>query len=73
MSQENLLLARRLVEAFNRHDVEAFIAALDPSVEYHSAITVPGGAAYHGHAGVRRYREALEAVGLSEQDAHAEP
>ena len=55
MSQENLMLARRLVEAFNRHDVEAFITALDPSVEYHSAITVPGGAVYHGHTGVRRY------------------
>ena len=55
MSQENLMLARRIVEAFNRHDAEAFITSLDPSVEYHSAITVPGGAAYHGHAGVRRY------------------
>ena len=48
-------LARRLVEAFNKQDIEAFIAALDPSVEYHSVMTVPGGAAYHGHDGVRRY------------------
>jgi ketosteroid isomerase-like protein len=48
-------LHRRLVEAFNRHDIEAFIACLDPRVEYHSAITVPGGAVYHGHDGVRKY------------------
>jgi ketosteroid isomerase-like protein len=55
MSQENLMLVRRIVEAFNRHDVEAFIKALDPSVEYHSVMTVPGGAVYHGLDGVRRY------------------
>jgi hypothetical protein len=55
MSQENVELARRLAEMFNEHDVEGFIAALDANVEYHSVMTVPGGAAYHGHDGVRRY------------------
>ena len=55
MSQENVDLHRRAAEAFNAHDVEAFITRLDPSVEYHSVMTVPGGAAYHGHDGVRRY------------------
>jgi ketosteroid isomerase-like protein len=55
MSQENVELQRRILEAFNRHDVETFITCLDPSVEYHSVMTVPGGAAYHGHDGVRRY------------------
>ncbi len=35
--------------------METFIACLDPSVEYHSVVTVPGGAVYHGHAGVRKY------------------
>jgi ketosteroid isomerase-like protein len=55
MSQENVEIARRMAEAFNRHDIEVFISCLDPSVEYHSVMTVPGGAAYHGHDGVRRY------------------
>ena len=55
MSEENIELQRRILEAFNRHDMEAFITCLDPSVEYHSVMTVPGGAAYHGHDGVRRY------------------
>jgi ketosteroid isomerase-like protein len=55
MSQANVKLHRRLVAQFNRHDIEAFIACLDSSVEYHSAITVPGGAVYHGHDGVRKY------------------
>jgi len=55
MSQENVELARRMAEAFNRQDIEAFIN-LDPSIEYHSVMTVPGSAAaYHGHDGVRRY------------------
>jgi ketosteroid isomerase-like protein len=55
VSEENVELHRRLLEVFNRHDIEAFIGYLDPSVEYHSVMTVPGGAAYHGHDGVRRY------------------
>src|SRR5256885_9073019 len=55
MSQANVELARRALGAFNQHDIEACIACLDPSVEYHSAITVPGGAVYHGHDGVRKY------------------
>ena len=56
MSQANMELHRRLVAAFNHaRDVEAFIACLDPSVEYHSVMTVPGGAVYHGHDGVRKY------------------
>ena len=55
MSQENVEIARRMAEAFNRHDIEVFISCLDPSVEYHSVMTVPGGAAYHGHDGVRKY------------------
>ena len=55
MSHENVELHRRLAEVFNRQDIEAFVKGLDPSVEYHSVMTVPGGAAYHGHEGVRRY------------------
>ena len=55
MSERNVELYRRIVEAFHARDVEAFIAYLDPSVEYHSAITVPGGAVYRGHDGVRKY------------------
>ena len=57
MSQENVERHCRLLEAFNERDIEAFIASLHPSVEYHSAMTVPGGGAYHGHDGMRRYFE----------------
>jgi ketosteroid isomerase-like protein len=55
VSERNVELARRALEAFHARDIEAFITCLDPSVEYHSVMTVPGGAVYHGHDGVRRY------------------
>ena len=55
MSKERVELIRRAVEAFHARDVEAFVSCLDPDVEYHSVMTVPGGAVYHGHDGVRQY------------------
>jgi ketosteroid isomerase-like protein len=60
MSGENVELHRRAVEAFNTRDVEKFIAFCDPRIELHSTVTVPGGAVYHGHAGVRRWHRDLE-------------
>jgi ketosteroid isomerase-like protein len=60
MTQENVELHRRSVEAFNTRDVEAFIAFCDPQIELHSTVTVPGGAVYHGHDGVRRWHRDLE-------------
>jgi ketosteroid isomerase-like protein len=64
MSQENVELHRHAVEAFNTRDVEKFIALCDPEIELHSAVTVPGGATYHGHDGVRGwYRDLADAFG----------
>jgi len=40
--------------------VEAFVAFCDPEIELHSTVTVPGGAVYHGHDGVRRWHRDLE-------------
>ena len=62
MSRENVELHRRSVEAFNRRDVETFIALCDPQIELHSTVTVPGGAVYRGHDGVRRWHRDLEDV-----------
>jgi hypothetical protein len=57
-------LHRRAVAAFNTRDVEKFIALCDPEIELHSAVTVPGGAIYHGHDGVRMwYRDLADAFG----------
>jgi ketosteroid isomerase-like protein len=32
----------------------------DPQIEFHSAMTVPGGAVYHGHDGLRKWLGDLE-------------
>jgi hypothetical protein len=56
MSQAtNADLHRRVVEAYNAHDVEALIAVCDPSIEVHSVFAAVGGAVYHGHDGLRRF------------------
>jgi hypothetical protein len=55
MSEENAELLRRAVDAYNRRDVEALCAELDPEVEWRPAL--PGLLAeqaqgYRGHAGI---------------------
>src|SRR5687767_5951561 len=56
MSQENVELFRRSVDAFNRRDLDAFLALVDDDVE-----VVPRGVAmegsHYGHEGVRRWWE----------------
>jgi ketosteroid isomerase-like protein len=56
MSQENVEIVRRGFDAYNRRDVDGFLAYLDQEFELHSAII--GGAdatVYRGHDGVRRW------------------
>jgi ketosteroid isomerase-like protein len=68
---QNVDLARRLLEAFNAHDLEAFLAMCDPSIEYHSVMTGPFGTAYQGHDGIRSYfRDFADAWG---DDFRVEP
>jgi hypothetical protein len=57
MSQENVEAAERFIDAYNRRDVEAMLADLDPEIEWHSGIlTGLGGeaAVFRGHEGFRR-------------------
>ena len=64
MSQENVELHRRAVQAFNTRDVENFIPFCDQSIEAHSVFAAVGGAVYHGHDGLRRFfRDARDAWG----------
>ena len=39
MSQENVQLVRRFIDAFNQRDRETFAALLHPEVEWHSFVT----------------------------------
>src|SRR5436853_3634982 len=60
MSQENVELHRRAVEAFNARNIEAFVACCDPSIELHSTVAAVGGGVYKGHDGLRRWHRDLE-------------
>src|SRR2546428_12508991 len=64
MSERNVELLRRLIEAFNAREVEAFIAYCDPSIEFKSVFAAVGGAIYRGHDGLRKYfRDLADAWG----------
>jgi ketosteroid isomerase-like protein len=76
MSQENLEIARRCFDAWNRDDLDAFLAEIDPEVVWYTAIE---GAAegddmvYRGHDGARQiwkdYRgEVFSQMGASETE-----
>ena len=54
MSQDGAELVRRFVDAFNRRDLEDFLAVCHPDVEFRSLASDLGGS-FRGHAGVRVY------------------
>jgi ketosteroid isomerase-like protein len=56
MSQENVELARRVMDALGRGDLASMIAFADPEVEWHSFFAELGqGGVYRGHDGTRQY------------------
>jgi ketosteroid isomerase-like protein len=61
MSHENVELVHRVADAFNRRDLDAYLALIDDDVEY-----VPRGVAmegsYQGHDGIRRWWESVFGV-----------
>ncbi len=58
MSQENVELTHRATDAFNRRDLDAFLAFMDDDVEIvPRAVAMEG--RYHGHDGVRRWWSSL--------------
>jgi ketosteroid isomerase-like protein len=58
MSQENVELHYRLGNAFNRRDLDAFLALVDPKVEFISYVVTMEGT-YRGHDGIRRWWQDL--------------
>ena len=56
MSQENVESFKRLVEAWNRDDFDAWIDQFDPEVEWFTLVEV-----YRGHAGARELGKASRA------------
>ena len=60
MSERNVELLRRWIEAFNSRDIEAVIALCDPAIEFRSVVAAVGGGVYYGHDGMRRWHRDLE-------------
>jgi ketosteroid isomerase-like protein len=58
MSEENVELAHRSVDAFNRRDLDALLALMDDDVRGAPPLASLEGD-YHGHAGIRRWWESL--------------
>ena len=70
MSQENIEVVRRIARAFNKGDVDAIVAELDPNVEWEEQ-PIPGiDPVYHGHEGVRRWAEAIMGRELGALQVH---
>jgi len=60
MSQETVELARQVMDALSRRDLESLIAFADPEVEWHSFFAALGEeGVYRGHDGTRRYMSDL--------------
>jgi ketosteroid isomerase-like protein len=56
MSNENVEILRRALEAFNRGDAEAWIATWHPEGELYELVGIPDAPdVYRGHEGVRRW------------------
>jgi ketosteroid isomerase-like protein len=68
MSQENVDLSKRVLDAWNRRDVEATIALADPELVWHPVLeeTIEG-QPYLGHPGLRQYFEDLAEQGVESQ------
>ena len=58
MSQENVERAHRVVDAFNRRDLDALLALMDDDVEGAPPLASIEGR-YHGHAGIRSWWKSL--------------
>ena len=59
MSEDNVELVRKVIEAHERGDFDAVFAAYDPAIEWHiGGLEMPASdfePVYHGHDGVRAF------------------
>jgi ketosteroid isomerase-like protein len=63
VSEENLELARRAYDAWNRGDVDGVLELCHPELEYHASGIYPGlDAVYRGHEGFRKFERDFRAT-----------
>jgi ketosteroid isomerase-like protein len=75
MSQENVANVRRGIDAWNRGDLDEWLAGFAPEAEVHTTGRFPDERVYRGRAGLERYwteiHEAAEEMTLSISDLRA--
>ena len=62
MSQENVEIVYRVVDAWNRGDIDAFLSLFDPECEVVFSPEVPEPGPFHGHAELRQWVEGFLAA-----------
>ncbi len=73
MSQENVELVRRFIDAFGRRDRETFAALLHPEVEWHTFVTPLLGIAETMHGRDELVRVTFELIPQALDDWHSVP
>jgi len=75
MSQENVENVRRGIDAWNRGDLDEWLAGFAPEAELHTTGRFPDRGVYRGRAGLERYwaeiHEDVEEMSLSISDLRA--
>ena len=61
MATDRERVVRQAIDAFNRRDIDGYLARMDEEVETESRLTAMEGT-YHGHEGVRRWWDNLLAM-----------
>jgi uncharacterized protein (TIGR02246 family) len=59
MSQENVEIVRRVVDAFNRQDWVVWASLYHPDAEWHDPPEAPGSGVHRGREEIRRYFDEL--------------
>src|SRR5207247_323361 len=59
MSETNVEIVQRLLDAYNRRDMDTVLALLDREAEWLEDPHVPGAITRRGHAEVKRYLESM--------------
>jgi ketosteroid isomerase-like protein len=62
MSQENLEIVRRAMDAYNARDLTTYLAAISESIRFQSRFSAVDRVIYRGHADMRGYFANLDEV-----------
>jgi ketosteroid isomerase-like protein len=75
MSEENVENVRRSIDAWNRDDLDGWLAGFAPEAELHTTGRFPDERVYRGRPGLERYwaeiHEAAEEINISISDLRA--